>query len=236
MRNPSWKVVLLDDEFLALQLLEQFFEDLENPNWTIVAKFKSPQQAIQYLLNEEVDLLLLDIQMPGQLGTTLLEQLSGQPPVAIFTTAYADYAPEAFSLNAVDYLLKPFSFERFEQAIAKAADQLRLRALKQRASPLTIKVEGSWVKIELKEILYIEGMKEYVRLVCRGDKKYLTLAALQELEERLPHQEFMRVHKSYIVARTAVWRLSGYKLQVGEQELPVSRSKKEQIKQWLFEK
>jgi DNA-binding LytR/AlgR family response regulator len=221
-------VALVDDEYLALQLLEKFIQELR-PDWNIVVKLSSAPKALDLLKGESVDILFLDIQMPGLLGTELLAALGPQPPITVFTTAYAEHASTAFDLNAVDYLLKPFAFERFEQAIHKIEAQLKLRKVPQ----LSIKVDGKLLKIDVDNILYIEGLKEYVRIYSANDN-WITLASLQKLEEELASSGFMRVHKSYIVRMEAVTALQGYHLQLGEKEIPISRSKKELIKNRLF--
>ena len=230
------KTLLVDDEYLALNLLENFLTQL-GPEWQVLAKMKSPTSALEYLSEEPVDVLFLDIQMPGLLGTDLLKALQPNPPITIFTTAYTDFAPMAFDLNAVDYLLKPFSYERLAQACEKAKAQLRFRIATENINQelLSIKVDGQYRKLPLDTILYIEGLKEYVRIVCKNGQKYVILESLQYLERTLPADRFMRVHKSYIVAMNAVTALDGYKLALEDTEIPISRSKKEEIKLRLFQ-
>lgn len=228
------KTLLVDDEFLALNLLENFLQRM-GEEWTVLAKLKSPTAALTYLDEEPVDVLFLDIQMPSLLGTDLLKVLHPNPPITIFTTAYTDFAPQAFDLNAVDYLLKPFSFERFAQACAKAKALLSLKPIGEIPTQLNIKVDGRLQKLDCEDILYIEGLKEYVRIVCKNGNKLVILESLQHLENNLPTDKFMRVHKSYIVAMDGVKALAGYKIEIGNTEIPISRSKKEEIKRRLFE-
>ncbi|MFQ5446813.1 MAG: LytR/AlgR family response regulator transcription factor, partial [Saprospiraceae bacterium] len=172
------KTLLVDDEYLALNLLEEFIKNV--PDLEIVDKVKSPVHALEVLSSEPIDLMFLDVQMPTLSGNNLLKTLKN-PPVTIFTTAYSQYAIEAFDLNAVDYLLKPFSFERFLQAVNKARELLRLQAAGQYPATTvetppterpfyTARVDGKIVKIFLDEILYIEGLKEYVRFICQPGK------------------------------------------------------------------
>lgn len=222
------RVAIVDDEYLALQLLEKFIHQLR-PDWEIRAKIQSAPKALDFLKGEEVDVLFLDIQMPGLLGTDLLAALGPQPPSTIFSTAYAEHAATAFDLNAVDYLLKPFAFERFQQAVEKVETQLKLKQSPQ----LEIKVDGALLKIKIHDIHYIKGLKEYVRIYSK-EENWVTLASLQKLEEELQNAGFMRVHKSYIVNLNLVSAMQGYQLQIGEKEIPISRSKKEQIKNALF--
>lgn len=247
------RTLLVDDEYLALQLLEEYIghvSDLE-----VVAKAKSGVKALEILHETRVDLVFLDIQMPTLSGVNLLKTLQ-HPPVIIFTTAYADYAIQAFDLNAVDYLLKPFSFERFLQAVNKAREHLKRigvpsniamdhpqkepQALLSKeflpaVAPefLTAKVDGKLVKIPLSEILFIEGLKEYVRIVC-VNARFVTLESLKNLEDTLPVDAFIRVHKSYIVARSKVRSLDGNQLEIGAHKIPISRSKRDEIVGLIF--
>lgn len=231
-------VLLVDDEFLALNLLEAFLKNL--PDMEIVGKVKNPLKALEILQNEAVDLLFLDIQMPTISGNNLLRTLKN-PPITIFTTAYSDYALEAFDLNAVDYLLKPFSFERFLQAVNKARELLEKQG-QASAKPvlssaskafLAAKVDGKIVKIFLEDILYVEGLKEYVRFVCKNGK-YVTLESLKNLADQLPSEDFMRVHKSYIVAKDKVRSVVGNLLEIGAEKIPISRGKREEVVEAIF--
>jgi len=243
------RVLLVDDEYLALQLLESFLNRLAKDITEIelVAKVKSPLQAIEILQTQTIDLLFLDIEMPTLRGHQLLKALS-HPPLTIFTTAYTDYAVQAFELNAIDYLVKPFSFERFVQAFAKARKHFSWRS-NTTLSPhtktpkatepsqdehLTIKEDGNIYKVFYQDIIYIEGLREYVRIVTHN-RKFVTLAALKDLEATLPAAHFMRVHKSYIVALAQVVALNGNLLQLqGSYQIPVSRSRKEHLVKTIF--
>ncbi len=227
------KTLLVDDEFLALQLLEKFAE--KAPELEIIDKVKSPMQALEILNREPVDLLFLDIQMPGLSGNNLLRTLR-RPPATIFTTAYSEYATEAFDLDAVDYLLKPFAFERFLKAVNKAKDFLQDRQVDSNpvsANFMTAKVDGKIVKVYYRDILFIEGLKEYVRIVCQKNR-YVTLESLHNLEHTLPRDDFLRVHKSYIVALPKVEALLGNMLEIGPHKIPISRSKREEVVRVIF--
>jgi len=229
--------LLVDDEYLALNLLEEFSRQI--PELSIIEKVKSPMRALEILQRHTVDLLFLDIQMPSLAGNQLLRSLP-HPPLTVFTTAYSEYAHEAFELHAVDYLLKPFSFERFLQAVHKAKQQLFLRKQSTHLIvPTTsrdyfsIKVDGKIVKVYFRDILYIEGLKEYVRIVC-GNARHVTLESLKNLEELLPNDNFIRVHKSFIVAKDKVDSLNGNMLEVRDQQIPISRSRREEVIDWIF--
>ncbi len=229
--NNNIRILMVDDEFLALKLLEDYISRL--PGLEVVAKTKSVAEALDILAKEQIDLLFLDIQMPILSGVNLFKSLQ-KKPLAIFTTAYAEYAVEAFDLNAVDYLLKPYGFERFVQAINKVRDILA----KKTESPnepnfIVVKVDGRLQKVLLKDLLYVEGLKEYVKLVCNG-KQYVTFERLKNIEELLPAADFVRVHKSFIVAKQAVQSLEGNQLDLGRVKIPISREKKEGVLSAIF--
>lgn len=234
------KTLLVDDEFLALNLLENFVAQV--PDLELVDKLRSPMKALETLRAEPIDLLFLDIQMPKLSGNHLLKALP-HPPVTIFTTAYSEYATEAFDLNAADYLLKPFSFERFLQAIHKGKEQLSLRQAapmvtkgmtetQPEPSYITVKVDGRIQKIFLQDILFVEGWKEYVRINCRNGR-HTVLDRMKNMEEQLPNQ-FLRVHKSFIVATQQVEALEGNQLVIGDHKIPISRTKKEEVVRQIF--
>lgn len=236
------RTLLVDDEYLALDLLEEFLGRM--PGYHIVAKLESPIEALKVLQSEPIDLLFLDIQMPVLSGANLLRSFPN-PPVTIFTTAYENYAVEAFELNVVDYLQKPFSFSRFVQALNKA--NLFLKASRVIEVPpvpastppapedasaprlfLTIKAEGKLIRVFYDEIHYVEGLREYVKVVTdRGN--FVMLESLKKLTEQLPQDSFMRIHKSYIAALDRVEALEGNMLIVAGASLPVSRDRKQEI-------
>lgn len=231
--NQQLKTVCVDDEFLALQLLEKYIGD--TPELELVETFKSPMDALSFLKSNKVDLLFLDIQMPTLSGNSLLQILT-EPPMTIFTTAYSEYAPEAFDLNAVDYLLKPFSFERFLQSVGKAQTFFQHSDLSAAAPRfIVVKVDGRTEKIYHKDILFIEGMKEYVRIHTK-DQRFITLERLQALEGILPASTFLRVHKSFIVSMPMVTTMEGNLLHIGGEKIPVSRSRREAIYEMIFGK
>lgn len=231
------RTLLVDDEYLALNLLEAYAQQV--PDLEIVGKEKLPMKALERLQLGQVDLLFLDIQMPVLSGNNLLKTLQN-PPLVVFTTAYTEYAIEAYDLNVVDYLLKPFPFERFLQAVQKAKQLLNARQAgspaQSTAAPdfLSLKVDGKLVKVFVEDILYIEGLKDYVRFVCNGNRKYVTLESLRNLEELLPSQQFSRVHKSYIVAKTKVSALDGNMLEIGTVKIPISRGKRDEVVADIF--
>lgn len=232
--------LIVDDEALARALLSSYIERL--PDWELVGTCASAFEAEAILEAQSVDVLLLDIQMPQRSGIELLQRLPEPRPAVIFTTAYPNYAVEGFELNATDYLLKPFAFERLAQALEKATEQ---RALLQKADQydqqqqraeqvLWIHAEHQHHKLLLSDIHYIESLKEYVRYhTAQG--RYVEHNSLKRLEETLPHPDFLRIHRSYIVALSQVQsqQVNRLLLQDGT-SLPIGKTYKKQIGQYLF--
>lgn len=233
------RTLLVDDEFLALRLLEGFLKQLPGNDLEIVGTFQQPLQAFELLSREPVDLLFLDVQMPQLSGTDLLRALPIKP-VTIFTTAYHEHAVEAFGLDAVDYLPKPFSFPRLVQAVNKARATLRARLAEAPTPPaaaapafLTVKSDGKYTRLPVDQILFVEGWQEYVRIhTTQGI--FTQLDRLKNLEAALPTAQFMRVHKSYLVAVGKVQSLSGNELAIGPHRIPISRSSREQVLATIF--
>lgn len=228
------RCLLVDDEHFALSLLEKFIAD--TPGLDMVAACRSPIRAVEILQSEPIDLLFLDIQMPVLSGTNLLRSIS-RKPVTIFTTAYPQHAVEAFDLNAVDYLLKPFSFNRFTQAVEKACALLRQQNSDTPGKPeghLSVKSDRMWVKIAIADIRYIEGWKEYVKIFT-DQEKFITLESLNHLQNTLPATHFLRVHKSFIVAKDRVQKMDGEALVLDEKtRVPVARARKREVLAALF--
>ncbi len=230
----NFRCLLVDDEHLALSLLEKYVTD--TPGLEVAATCKSPVRAIEMLQSESIDLLFLDIQMPILSGLNLLKSIS-RKPVTIFTTAYPQHALEAYELDAVDYLLKPYSFDRFTHAVEKALVLLRQQAnnaLEQPDGFLTVKADRQWIKIPVADIRYIEGWKEYVKIFVENEK-VVTLESLNNLEANLPAAHFMRVHKSFIIAKNRVQKMDGEHLILnGNARIPVARARKKEVVAELF--
>lgn len=230
------KTLLVDDEYLALNVLETFAGQL--PIIDIVGKAKTPFDAMEVLQQNAIELLYLDIQMPAINGNLFLKTLPYRP-VTIFTTAYSEYAVEAFELGAVDYLVKPFSFDRFLQATQKAVESIRLRkesaptAQATSTQYMSIKADGKLYRISFDDILFIEGFKEYVKVVTE-QKTFITLETFKNLELVLPSPQFLRVHKSFMVAKNKVRSLDGNMLEVGKAQIPISRERKEELVKLIF--
>ena len=201
------KCIAIDDEPLALKQLTDYISRV--PFLSLVKSCQDAFEAMKVLADEEIDLIFVDINMPDLNGLDFIRSLISRPMV-IFTTAYSEYAVDGFKLDAVDYLLKPFEFQDLLKAADKARKQYEYRLLEQqgelgnssqiKGDSLFVKSDYKVVRIDVKNIRYIEGMSEYVRICIEGeDKPVITLASLQKMEERLPTY-FMRVHRSYIVA------------------------------------
>jgi DNA-binding LytR/AlgR family response regulator len=215
--------IAIDDEPLALNVIKEFCEKTGFLN--LIGSYNNPFDALKLLRDHQVDLLFLDIQMPNISGIEFYKSLSN-PPMVIFTTAYSEHALTGFEVNAIDYLVKPFAFERFVKAINKAFE---LKSLKKEASHqiiqqmpdfIMIKVEYNTVRIDLNSILYVEGLKDYIKLFC-GARPVLTKSTLKNIEEKLPEERFCRVHKSYIVAIDKIERIENNRIIIGEHRIPV---------------
>lgn len=254
------KCLVVDDEELARILLETFIGRL--PNLQLVGKCKNAIEAIAVLQKQTVDLLFLDIQMPELTGIEFLKTLQ-QKPLVIFTTAYPDYAIEGYALDVTDYLLKPFSFQRFVQAVNKASEILQLKAAAQNnanndLSPanvptakmdnseetatttekekdyILVKSEHRVHRLKFDDIHYIQSMREYVAFYT-PQGRILSLYSLKQLEKDLPTDRFMRIHKSYIVAIDQIKTLEGNMLDIGKKEsLPIGASYREEVLGRIF--
>jgi DNA-binding LytR/AlgR family response regulator len=230
------KVVAIDDEPLALQLVRGYVE--KTPFLELAGLFDNPVEAVAFIGSSDVDLVLLDVQMPDLTGTELARVISGGPKV-IFTTAYEKYALEGFKLDAIDYLLKPFSYAGFLKAAQKAdrlieLERKELPELEVRSDFLFIKSDYKIRRINFSEIHYIEGLKDYVKIFLIGEKKpVLSLSTLKALEARLPDDKFMRVHRSYIVNLETVRVIERNRIVYGEVRIPVTDQYRENFRRFL---
>lgn len=224
------RCMTVDDEQLALDLLEDNIRQI--PYLQLKAACKNAMQAIEILQDKTIDLIFLDIQMPGLSGLQFLTSLE-TPPMVIIHTAYEEYALEGFELNVVDYLVKPVSYERFLKACnrAKTLDDLRKEnstedAVNEPIDYLFFHVEYNLVKVILSEILYVEGLKDYVKIYLEtSDKPIITRHNLKAMEQKLPPRHFSRIHKSYIVRLNKVTEIKRDYLCLGNKEIPYSADK-----------
>ena len=234
--------MIVDDEPLALDVLETFIARLDNLE--LVCRCNNAVEAYNCLQTEKIDLLFLDIQMPKLTGIDFLKSLS-HPPKVIFTTAYRDYALEGYELNAVDYLLKPIAFERFLKAVSKVTPQEQPQAPVQavhmapasgnaeyKEAFIYLKADKKMVKVMLSDILYIESLKDYIR-VKTDTKEIISYQKISFLEEKLPTDKFLRIHRSFIVALDKIQAFSAAAVDIGKTEIPIGRFYKNEVLQIL---
>lgn len=233
--NDKYNVIIVDDEFLAQKLLQDYVSKVESLQ--LVATCSNAFEAMEALKNHRVDIMLLDIQMPDLTGLELVKSLDKKPAV-IFTTAYSEYAVDAFNLAVADYLLKPFDFPRFFQAINKAIGNVK-PSVDQTSQPsadtisrsndfITVKADYKLYKINYDDLLYIEGQHEYVTFHTT-QRRITALFALKELEELLPKDRFVRVHKSYIVSFKHIQDLDKSDVTVAGNKIPVGASYRDEL-------
>lgn len=237
----SLRCLVVDDENLARKLLAENIQQL--PFLELVGSCKNAFEAIAFLQEQSVDLMFLDIQMPGMLGTKLLDSLR-EKPMVIFVTAYSNYAVESYDLEVVDYLLKPVSLARFTKAALRALHLKETSTTKPtvqvaeshtpqppvEAPPFFVNVEYSLVKISPSEVTHVEGMKDYIKIFTLSrTKPILTKFTLKGIEDKLPNKGFMRVHKSFIVNLDKIQSIRNHQITIGSHEIPVSESHMEQL-------
>lgn len=233
-----YNVLIVDDEFLARKLLQGYVEKI--PDLHLIGTAQNAAEAFALVKNQQVDILLLDIHMPDLNGIELARTLPNVPAF-IFTTAYSEYALESYEVSAVDYLLKPIAFPRFEAAIEKAINKLKSLAgneqKEEEAEPepatvqgttanktyLLVKADYRLYKVNFDDLLYIEGQHEYVSFYTR-EKRITALYSLKNLEEQLPADQFIRVHKSYIVSINEIQEIEPLSITVAGQKLPIGGS------------
>jgi two-component system LytT family response regulator len=230
------KCIAIDDEPLALQQVAAYVQKI--PYLELVGQCSSAFQALDLLENQPVDLMFVDINMPDLNGLEFVKSLT-QKPLLIFTTAYSEYALEGFKVDALDYLLKPFSFAEFSKAAGKARTQFELmqnapEKLESNDEFLFIKSEYKLLRVNLNDIEFIEGMKEYVRIHITGQKPIMTLLSMKSLEEKLPSGKFLRVHRSYIVNLGKVSTVERMTIVFDDKNrIPVSDNYKENFQAFL---
>jgi two-component system LytT family response regulator len=214
------RAIALDDEPPALAVLQHYCGTHDGIE--LLKTFTRVEEASRYLESFPIDLLFLDIRMPALSG---LEFSKRVPPgvIVIFTTAFQEYAVEGFNLDAVDYLLKPYTYERFEQAVQKAAVLLQAQRQAQPASGghILLRVDYALVKVELERILYVEGLDDYLKIHLTEARPLVVRMTLKSLEEKLPAAAFIRVHRSYIVALNRIDAVRNKMIQIRDIEIPV---------------
>jgi DNA-binding LytR/AlgR family response regulator len=224
----NYNCLLVDDEYLALELLEEYVNRI--PNLNVIGKLDRASNVIPFLTGQSVDLLFLDIEMPGIDGISLLKKVALKP-LTIFTTAHRKYAFDGFDLGVIDYLLKPIKWERFKQSIDKVYAQLRTSDLTYSTSQgETISINSGDKKqvIHLTEILFIQAAKDY-SVIFTGDKNHMLRKTLKNLEQLLLNKGFMRVHKSYLMSVAKIRTLKNGFIVINNHKVPIGRAYKEDV-------
>jgi len=230
------RTITIDDEPLALQLLSGYVE--KTPFLELTGSFDNPLDAMDYLSGNEVDLIVLDIQMPDLTGIEFARVQDSKAKL-IFTTAYEKYALEGFKLNAIDYLLKPYSYQEFLTAVNKAKKQIELEqgaatSVEANNQFLFLKSEYKIRRINFNDILYIEGMKDYVKVyLAHEEKPVLSISSVKAVEEKLPTEHFMRVHRSFIVNLDKIEVIERSRIVFGKTYIPVSDQYKDKFQEFL---
>ena len=231
------RCLLIDDEPPALKVLESHMSQIKGLE--IVGQCRNAIEALDVLHQRPVDVLFLDIKMPKLLGTDFLRNLS-QPPKVIFVSAYRDYAVEGYELDAVDYLVKPVSFERFVKAVAKlkrvTTPDKDVQTADYKPNPhafVYLKVDKHMQKIFVNEIFYIESWKDYVKLFLTGNKTVLVKQSITSMENLLSTHRFIRVHRSYLVSIDKISGYNGLYVQVNKNDIPISRLYKQAVMERL---
>ena len=227
------RCLAIDDEPLALELLEDNISQV--PYLKLEGKCSNAFEALKFLQEQTVDLIFLDIQMPGLTGLQFIQSLT-QRPMIILITAYEKFALEGFNLDVIDYLVKPVPLDRFIKACNKAWELYNLRVKKADNSSsdepefLFVNVEYSLLKVEFADILWIEGLKDYIRIHLKtGSKPVITRMSMKAIEEELPSSKFIRVHKSFIVSVSAITSVRKNSIFIGVEEIPIGDNYKDAV-------
>lgn len=230
------RCLIVDDEPLALNLIDGYVQ--KTPFLELVGKCTNAYEALEKIASEKIDLLFLDIQMPGLTGMELSRSLKNGPKV-VFTTAFEEYALEGFKVDAIDYLLKPFNYEEFLKSANKAREWLSVTSGISETDPdaFFVKSEYKLVKIDLQKVLYIEGLKDYAKIFLKDQTRpVLTLMSLKSLEEQLPSQQFMRIHRSFIVRLDRIDLIERNKVVIGPVGITIADAYKETFQTYLAKK
>jgi DNA-binding LytR/AlgR family response regulator len=230
------KCIIVDDEPLARKGLKEYIADVDFLE--LAGEFEDPLKAMETLKKGEVQLLFLDIQMPKITGLDFFKSLQ-QPPPVIFTTAFPQYALDGFEVNALDYLVKPISFERFLKAVLKAKEYYEVReenaanAAGKANDYFFIKADNKLIKLFFEDVLFAEALQNYV-VIHTMDKKYITYLTFKAVEDYLPAGQFIKTHKSYIIASSKIDSIEGNDIRIGQHHIPISRNLKEEVMEKLL--
>lgn len=223
------RTIIVEDEPLAREGLKSYVREIDSLE--LCATCENALEANEALKSEKIDMMFLDIQMPKITGIDFLKSLQS-PPMVILTTAYPNYALQGFELDVVDYLVKPYPFDRFLKAVNKAKDLFQLRQ-NPKENPTSkeaifIKVDNVLKRVVLNDIIFIEGMENYVALHTK-EGRMITLMTMKSMEENLPAEKFLRVHKTYIISKNQVKGIEGNEIDMGKAKVPMSRNRRNEI-------
>ncbi|HYK47895.1 MAG TPA: LytTR family DNA-binding domain-containing protein [Parafilimonas sp.] len=224
------RCIIVEDETLAQNVIQSHLQ--RTPGFELVGICNNALEATETLSKHDVDLIFLDVQLPGMTGLNFLRTLQ-DPPLVVLTTAHAEYALESYEFNVIDYLLKPISFERFSKTVNKIVDgKLFTQAAKEKQTwphdHIFIKSSGKFFKVNFSEIVYVESMKDYLKIYT-ADYRLITHQTMNEMEKMLPAKQFMRVHKSYIVSLAHIKTIQTNNIEVGKAFIPIGSNYKEKV-------
>lgn len=227
--------LIIDDEPLARKGLQEYVQEIDFLN--CVATCEDAVKAAAYLNEQKIDLIYLDIHMPKVSGIDFLKTLSN-PPLTILTTAFADYALEGYSLDVLDYLVKPITFERFLKASQKAVDYVQLKARANNKGDVPddyffVRCDSKFEKVFFRDVSYIEGLQNYAMIHIPG-RKLITYITLTSLENQLPKEQFLKVHKSYLVSIPHIKAIEGNEILIEEARIPISRTLRDEVIQQIM--
>lgn len=232
------KCIIIDDEPLAIKVLQNYFKNFSD--FEVIATFTTSIEALRFINNNAIDAVFLDMKMPIMTGFELIQLIeSDNKPRIIITTAYREFAAESYDLEVLDYLVKPIPITRFIKCINKISAEVNLKNNIKiepfRVEPhLFIKVDKKMVKIIIDEILFIEGMKEYIKVVTI-DKTYITHKSLSSLTDELPQDQFLRVHKSYTISLNKIKFIEGNRIQIHTFTIPIGRNYNKEVKNRILD-
>ena len=224
------KCIIVEDEILAQDVMKNHLQKVDR--FELIGTYRTAPEAMEALKKDDIDVMFLDIRLPGMTGLQFLHSLSN-PPLVVLTTAYAEYAVEGYELNVIDYLLKPISFERFSKTIDKIVDGKLFMAPSQEVEQkpgdhIFVKSNSKFFKINFSEIVYVEGMKDYLK-IHTTENTLITHQTMMDIEKILPVRQFIRIHKSYIVAVSHIKSIYGNSVEMGKTTIPIGINYKDKV-------
>ncbi len=229
--NKTIKCIAVDDEPLALEIIEAHIGKCENLK--LIAKCANAIEAAEAISHEKPDIIFCDIHMPEISGIDFMKSLQNSGILMVFTTAYSEYAVDAFSLDALDYLLKPVSLDRFKKSVERAEEYFTFKSQKEQPKAemsiehMFVKADSKMIKINYDDIWYVEAFADYVKIFTAEDRRIVTLQTMKNMEISLPADKFARVHRSYIVAMDKVKSIGAHEVQIGNKNIPLGKNYKD---------